>query len=93
MGVVFFVGCPVEAGVAGTWVETIVATLIFEKRIEMEKSEASGEKPVSNDAIYADENVQKFLALLAEIIVDLTLKEYEYQARNRVPPDQSGAAE
>jgi hypothetical protein len=60
---------------------------------EMEKSEPQREKSESNDAIYADENVQKFLALLAEIIVDLTLKEYEYQTRNCVPPDQSGAAE
>ena len=59
----------------------------------MDSREQKDEKLVVNDPIYADENVQKFLTLLAEIIVDLTLKEYEHQKRHRVPPHQSGTAE
>jgi hypothetical protein len=59
----------------------------------MNNREQKDENLVANDPIYADENVQKFLTLLVEIIVDLTLKEYEHQKRHRIPPHQPGTSE
>jgi hypothetical protein len=69
-----------------------VASLVPKRANEMDESAKDEDKPGKEMDPYADPNVQKFLTLLAEIIVHLTLQDYEQQKRHRVPPDQPGAS-
>jgi hypothetical protein len=71
---------------------SIVASLVFKKGGKMDERAKNEDKAADKAGLDADPTVQKFLTLLAEIIVELTLQAYEQQKRHCIPPDQSGAA-